>query len=138
MTQYESSPINISAIREQAKKSHDRSVDRRTTPLLPARARQLALVAGVATGLLVAGAAYEHGQSVEGKLTGATQELVIKDSSSVWTAAERVAAEYNTDTQNVIEAIKKLNDIESFGNFQPGQTIKIPAILPEDSETHVS
>ncbi|OGL31458.1 hypothetical protein A3F64_02810 [Candidatus Saccharibacteria bacterium RIFCSPHIGHO2_12_FULL_42_8] len=138
MNEIKSSPINISAAREYAKESHERSVDRRKTPLFPARVRQIGLLAGVAAGLLVAHAAFEHGQSVEESLTGATQELIIKDSSSVWNAAERIADEKDTDPRNIIEAIKELNGLESFSNLQPGQTLIVPAILPEDPETHVS
>lgn len=138
MTKFEPSPINVAAARRHAKMSHDISVDRRKSPLLPARVRQVGLLAAVAAGLLVAHAAFEHGQSIEDGLTGATQELVIEDSSSVWNAAERIADEKNTDPGNVIEAIKELNGLESFSNLQPGQVLKIPAILPEDLETHVS
>lgn len=138
MTKFEYSPINVAEARRHAKRSHDLSVDRRKTPLLPARVRQVGLLAVVAAGFLVAHAAYEHGQSIEDSLTGATQELVIKDGSSVWNAAERIADEKNTHPGNVIEAIKALNGIESFSNLQPGQVIKVPATLPEDLETHVS
>ena len=138
MTKFDTSPINITEARRHAKRSHDISVDRRKTPLFPARVRQIGLLAGVAAGLLVSYAAFEHKQSVEDGLTGATQELIIEDGTSVWSAAERIADEKNTHPGNVIEAIKALNGIESFSNLQPGQVIKVPATLPEDLETHVS
>ena len=131
-------PYNITEASQHAVRSDKISKERRTKPLFSKETRRVtvALIATAALTLIandrIAGA------SVDVDPVAPTAEISVVDSSTVWSAVDTIADETHGNRMDIVEQIKKMNGLENFSNLQPGQVLKVPAVLPEDNETHVN
>ena len=130
-------PYNITEASQHAARSDEISRERRTKPLLSKEARRVALALVVTSALALVAHDQVKGASTDIDSVAPTAEISIVDSRSVWNAVNTIAEETHGNRMDIVEQIKALNGLENFSNLQPGQTLKVPAVLPEDNETHV-